>query len=62
VRRETQRELRTRAVARTTPCLLGVFSLVVLLAHTLHPQNLPARRAGLVGHLGCLSPIVDADR
>jgi hypothetical protein len=42
---ETQREWSTRAVARTTPCLLGLFSLVVLMAHTLHPGDLPARCA-----------------
>ena len=42
---ETQREWSTRAVARTTPCLLGLFSVVVLMAHALHPENLPTRRA-----------------
>jgi hypothetical protein len=32
-------------VGRAVPCLLGLFSLVVLLAHALHPQQLPTRRA-----------------
>jgi hypothetical protein len=39
----TQRQWSTPAVARTTPCLLGVFSLVVLMAHALHPDHLPTR-------------------
>ena len=42
---ETQREWNTRAVGRATPCLLGLFSLVVLLAHALYPEELPTRRA-----------------
>jgi hypothetical protein len=42
---ETQRQWTTRAIGRTTPCLLGLFSLVVLLATTLHPQDLPTRQA-----------------
>ena len=42
---ETQRQWTTRAVGRTTPCLFGLFSLIVLLAHALHPQGLPTRRA-----------------
>src|SRR5918912_2256565 len=42
---ETQREWSTRAVGRATPCLLGLFSLVVLLAHALYPEELPTRRA-----------------
>jgi hypothetical protein len=33
------------AIARTTPCLLGLFSLVVLMAHALHPDHLPTRQA-----------------
>ena len=41
---ETQRQWSTRALGRTTPCLLGLFSLVVLLAHALHPQALPTRQ------------------
>jgi len=32
-------------VGRTIPCLLSLFSLVVLLAHTLHPAHLPLRPA-----------------
>ncbi len=39
---ETQRQWSELAIARTTPCLLGLFSLVTLLAAQLTPQ---ARRA-----------------
>lgn len=43
---ETQRQWSDLAVARTTPALLGLFSLVTLLAHTLtQDQPLPARSA-----------------
>jgi hypothetical protein len=42
---ETQRHWSVRAVERTTPCLMGLFSLVVLMAYTLHPQQLPVRQA-----------------
>jgi hypothetical protein len=42
---ETQRQWTTRAVSRTTPCLLGLFSVVVLLAHAKHPDQLPTRAA-----------------
>lgn len=35
---ETQRQWSDLAIARTTPCLLGLFSLVVLLAARLSPQ------------------------
>ena len=41
---ETQRQWSDRAVERTTPCLLGVFSLVVLMAKVLHPETLPVRQ------------------
>jgi hypothetical protein len=40
---ETQRHWSTRAIGRGTPCLFGLFSLVVLLAQQLHPQRLPER-------------------
>jgi len=40
---ETQRQWSDRAVERTTPCLFGLFSLVVALAATLHPRALPLR-------------------
>lgn len=39
---ETQRQWSDQAIARTTPCLLGLFSLVTLLGKQLSPQ---ARRA-----------------
>jgi hypothetical protein len=42
---ETQRQWSTRAIARTTPCLLGLFSLVLLLAYHLSPTELPTRHA-----------------
>jgi DDE superfamily endonuclease len=36
---ETQRQWSQRAIERTTPCLLGLFSVVVLMACVLHPQR-----------------------
>ena len=42
---ETQRQWSQRAIERSTPCLLGVFSLVALMAKVLHPQTLPVRQA-----------------
>src|SRR5438093_13617667 len=42
---ETQREWSTRAVGRAVPCVLGLFSVVVLIAQVLHPRELPTRRA-----------------
>ena len=36
---ETQRQWSVRSIARCTPCLLGVFSLVTLLAQQLHEQG-----------------------
>ena len=36
---ETQRQWSDLAIARTTPCLLGLFSLVVLLTHRLQPDG-----------------------
>jgi DDE superfamily endonuclease len=42
---ETQRQWADRAIARTTPCLLGLFSLVTLMARVLHPDALPTRQA-----------------
>lgn len=38
---ETQRHWSQRAIERTTPALFGLFSLVVLMAHALHPDRLP---------------------
>ena len=40
---ETQRHWSTRAIGRVTPCLFGLFSLVVVLAKRLHPEQLPER-------------------
>ncbi|HEY5574286.1 MAG TPA: transposase [Anaerolineales bacterium] len=40
---ETQRQWSDRAIERTTPCLFGLFSLVVLMTKVLHPENLPVR-------------------
>jgi hypothetical protein len=43
---ETQRQWSDLAILRTTPALLGLFSLVTLFAHALlHGQPLPVRRA-----------------
>ncbi len=42
---ETQRQWSDKAIARTSPALLGLFSLIVLMAITLHPQQLPVQRA-----------------
>jgi hypothetical protein len=43
---ETQRQWSDVAILRTTPALLGLFSLVTLFAHhLLQGQSLPARRA-----------------
>ncbi len=43
---ETQRQWSERAIARSTPCLLGLFSLVVLLVRRLHPDGkVPVRTA-----------------
>jgi DDE superfamily endonuclease len=36
---ETQRQWNHRAIARTTPCLLALFSLVTLLANNLHQRG-----------------------
>lgn len=41
---ETQRQWSDRAIARTTPALLGLFSLVTLLAHAQLPAVAPIRR------------------
>jgi hypothetical protein len=42
---ETQRQWSMWALGRSTPCLLGLFSVVVVLAQALHPEELPVRRA-----------------
>lgn len=43
---ETQRQWSEKAIARTTPCLLGLYSLTaVLAASLLKEQQLPIRRA-----------------
>lgn len=42
---ETQRQWSDKAIARTTPALLGLFSLVVLMALRLHPHTLPCQTA-----------------
>jgi hypothetical protein len=41
----TQRQWRQRAIERTMPCLLGLFSLVTLLADALHGAALPMRQS-----------------
>jgi hypothetical protein len=42
---ETQRQWSDRAIARTTPALLGLCSLVTLLAHAQIPAVAPIRRS-----------------
>jgi hypothetical protein len=42
---ETQRGWADKTIERSTPCLFGIFSLVVLLAQRLHPVELPIQRA-----------------
>lgn len=42
---ETQRHWSVRAIERTTPCLFGLFSLVVLMAHRLQPEKLPVHKS-----------------
>ena len=32
-------------ITRAVPCVLGLFSVVVLIAQVLHPRELPTRRA-----------------
>jgi hypothetical protein len=40
---ETQRQWSPLALTRTTPCLFGIFSLMVLFAYQLYPDGLPLR-------------------
>jgi hypothetical protein len=40
---ETQRQWSERAIERTTPCLFGIFSVVVVMAKVLYPTTLPVR-------------------
>lgn len=42
---ETQRQWSDKAIERTTPCLFGIFSMIVLMAKVLHPKTLPLRQA-----------------
>lgn len=42
---ETQRHWSVRAIERTTPCLFGLFRLVVLMAQRLHPETLPVQQS-----------------
>jgi hypothetical protein len=42
---ETQRQWSDKAIERTTPCLFGIFSMIVLMAQVLHPETLPVRQA-----------------
>jgi hypothetical protein len=41
---ETQRQWSDKANGRTTPCVFGQFSLVVLMAKVLHPASIPVRQ------------------
>jgi hypothetical protein len=42
---ETQRGWTNRTIGRTTPCLFGIFSLVVILANRLYTAGLPYRQS-----------------
>ncbi len=43
---ETQRQWSDLAIERSTPCLFGLYSVVVLLGHALHPDGaIPVRQA-----------------
>jgi hypothetical protein len=42
---ETQRQWSKRAIERTTPCLFGLFTLVILLAHQVQGATIPVRRS-----------------
>jgi hypothetical protein len=43
---ETQRQWSDLAIERSTPCLLGLYSLVVLVGHALHPDGkIPLQQA-----------------
>jgi hypothetical protein len=42
---ETQRQWSDKAIARTSPSLLALFTSVVLIAIILHPRNLPIQRS-----------------
>jgi len=42
---ETQRGWSDRTIGRSTPCLFGIFSFVVILAKRLFPKSLPVRQA-----------------
>jgi len=42
---ESQRQWSDKAIERTSPCLLALFSLVVLIAIKLHPRHLPIQRS-----------------
>jgi DDE superfamily endonuclease len=42
---ETQRQWSRRAIERTTPCLFGLVTLVVLIAHDLHRSAIPIRQS-----------------
>lgn len=46
---ETQRGWADRTIERSTPCLFGLFSLTVLLAQRLHPEELPVQQAAWYG-------------
>lgn len=42
---ETQRNWSLRSIGRMTPCLFGLFSLVVAMAKILHPTSLPVQKS-----------------
>jgi hypothetical protein len=56
---ETQRQWSEKAIARTTPILLGLFSLVTLLAHGLHREQ-PLRVRGAAWYEKPIPTFADA--
>lgn len=56
---ETQRQWSDLAVARTTPCLFGLFSIVTLLAHRLHERR-PLQVRGAAWYQKSLPTFSDA--
>jgi hypothetical protein len=55
---ETQRQWSEKAIARTTPLLLGLFSWITLVAHalyTVHPATVPRQAAWYVKPLPTFS-------
>jgi hypothetical protein len=57
---ETQRQWSDKAIARTTPLLLGLFSWVTLVAHTLHTAHPSAAPRQAIWYAKTLPTFSDA--